>query len=318
MDALHLRGRQLALLAPPYDLMRPIDLSWTPMSLPPRGRALVWWLIDGRRQAAEYRWLYRRPPGLPLVIILPPAAQVARAIPLLNKLGALAPRGVLPSGPITLPARIRTIVAASPQPLPKALTDYLIRRGLLETTRAREEVHTILELSPVVTSVSKLVKRLFSSRRTLGRHFSMRGLPAPSHWLQFGRLMHVAIRLQSDSSAAFRVALRAGYPDGFTMSNQMRRLLDCRPSEVRCTVGWEWLVEAWISQEVRNGGIDAHRHLNVVHMYLHGRARAHASKLAERHRGSGYPHVDPQDQTCSGDQHQGTERDADESTHGNS
>jgi hypothetical protein len=33
------------------------------------------------------------------------------------------------------------------------------------------------------------------------------------------------------------------------MSNQMKRLIGHRPSEVRELLGWEWLVEAWLKQE---------------------------------------------------------------------
>lgn len=318
MGTLHWPYQRLALLSPPYEDADPIDLSWTPTSLPPRGRALVWSLVDGKRQAEQYHWLHRRPPGLPLVVILPPAAHIAQAMPLLNHLGTLAPRAILPSGPVSSPARVRTVLTAPPYPLAKAVTDYLIRRGLLETERIQSEVKSILELSPVVSSVSQLVKRLFSSRRTLGRHFSMQGLPAPSHWLQFGRLMHVAVRLQSDSSAAFRIALRAGYPDGFTMSNQMKRLMNCRPTEVRRTVGWEWLVEAWISQEVQTGGIDSRHHLEVVHVYLQDRAHRDASKVAERYSGSPYLHVNRQNEARSPDHQLTKEKESDGPTSGRS
>jgi transcriptional regulator GlxA family with amidase domain len=90
---------------------------------------------------------------------------------------------------------------------------------------------------------------MYISRRTLGRHFALSGLPVPSHWLQFARLLHVSIQLQNETGAAFRIATRAGYPDGFTMSNQMKRMIGYRPTEVRNWLGWEWLLEAWLRRE---------------------------------------------------------------------
>jgi AraC-like DNA-binding protein len=55
--------------------------------------------------------------------------------------------------------------------------------------------------------------------------------------------------MHNDEAAVFRIAARFGYPDGFTMSNQMKRLVGHRPSEVRQLLGWEWIVEAWLKRE---------------------------------------------------------------------
>jgi hypothetical protein len=72
----------------------------------------------------------------------------------------------------------------------------------------------------------------------------------PSHWLQFARLLYVATKLQADESTpVFRIATQFRYPDGFTMSNQMKRLVGCRPSDVRDCLGYEWFIEEWLKQE---------------------------------------------------------------------
>jgi hypothetical protein len=47
----------------------------------------------------------------------------------------------------------------------------------------------------------------------------------------------------------FRAATQVGYPDGFTMSNQMKRLIGCRPSDVRENLGLTWILEEWIRRE---------------------------------------------------------------------
>lgn len=259
---------RIASLSPPYEEFQPVDLSWTPSSLPPRGCALIWWLVSAEEQEAEFHWLFHRPPGLPLVVILPPASEIAATLPLLNYVAALDPRAVLPTARINSPARIRELLSAPPPQLATAVVEYLSRRDLLRGRVIRLEVQRIFEVAPEVSSISKLARRLYTSRRTLGRHFAAAGLPVPSHWLQAARLLHVCIRLQNEPAAVFRIASRAGYPDGFTMSNQMKRLFNCRPSEARRCVGWEWLVESWIQREVVHGSIDDKRYARSISWYL--------------------------------------------------
>jgi transcriptional regulator GlxA family with amidase domain len=132
----------------------------------------------------------------------------------------------------------------------------LKRRGLLTDEALEREVKRIFELAPEISSVTRLARRMYTSRRTLGRHFAISGVPVPSHWLQFARLLHITILLQNESSAVFRIATRAGYPDGFTMSNQMKRLIGHRPTEVRAWLGWEWVIEAWLQREAAAGHLE--------------------------------------------------------------
>src|SRR5690606_15961587 len=170
------------------------------------------------------------------------------------------------------------ILATPPQRLCGAAFEYLDRRQLLIDRVVRREVRRILELVPEVRSVSKLASRLYSSRRTLGRHFAAAGLPVPSHWLQFARLLHVATRLQQDRRLPVsRAAAHAGYPDGFTMSNQMKRLTNYRPTVVRNHLGWEWFIEAWLCAEARNGSSDHERYGTAIGMYIDRVGLGHVS-----------------------------------------
>jgi AraC-like DNA-binding protein len=89
----------------------------------------------------------------------------------------------------------------------------------------------------------------------MGRRLQNRGLPVPSHWLQLGRLLRVASRLQNSQATISSVAFEHGYPDGFSLSNQMERLIGHRPSDVREWLGWEWLVESWLQREAARGGL---------------------------------------------------------------
>lgn len=259
---------RLALLTPPHEELVPITRAWRPTALPPRGMALVWWLVDGSEQEEDFEWLRKRPWGLPLFVVLPPAHELVRAFPLLHYIASLDPKHVLPNTQVVSARYLRALLALPPSNLAYAVTSYLDRRGLLRSERARSDVRKILECVPEIRSISRLARRLYTSRRTLGRHFAAEGLPVPSHWLQFGRLLHAAMILQREDGAVFRVAVRLDYPDGFTLSNQMKRLLGCRPTDVRGHLGWEWIVETWIRMEARQGGFDRDRYAAALAPYL--------------------------------------------------
>lgn len=247
MSALAVEDR-LRLFGPPYNRFEAgVDRALSGEAV--AGSAVVWWLMDGTGQQAEYERLKGRPPGLPLIVLLPSARDIGSTLPLLREVRSLEPRTVLPSAYLGTPDRLREVLAAPPRGLAETVTRYLRRRGLLRGDEVAGQVQRIFELAPEVRSITRLARRMYTSRRTLGRHFAAAGLPVPSHWLQFARLLQVSIHLQNETTAIFRIATRSGYPDGFTLSNQMKRMIGYRPSEVRERLGWEWIVEAWLRRE---------------------------------------------------------------------
>jgi AraC-like DNA-binding protein len=242
----------LALFQPPYDRLAAcgpdvieklsdVDV-W-------KGRAIIWLLSDRTDQSLHFEALRCKPTGLPLIVLLPPPMAIRGVLDMLPLVRHLSPRMILPHGLVDTPYRLRQILAAPPRAVPATLTDYMVRRGLLRRRKAAREFQRIVELAPDTRSISSLSRRMYTSRRTLGRHFIATGIPVPSHCLQFARLFHIALQLQTEETAVFRIASRFGYTDGFTMSNQMKRLIGYRPSQVRELLGWEWVVEAWLKQE---------------------------------------------------------------------
>lgn len=265
----HAPESNLAILSPPYEQFVGINHDWEPGHRPPRGAAIVWWLVDGVSQECDFYWLSRRPHGVPLFVVLPHPSKLQQAMPILAYVNALAPRAILPIGPLISPHNITSMLRLPPGQLHSAVVSYLGRRDLLRSAEMRSQVLRIFSAASEVSSVTGLARKLATSRRTLGRHFEVLGLPVPSHWLQFARLLRAVTYMHMDSDiTVHRAATRAGYPDGFTMSNQMKRLLDCRPSEIRGCFGWEWVVEQWIRCEVRSGGIDPIRYPSVASTYL--------------------------------------------------
>ena len=234
--------------APPYQTFAPCDPDECFDHA--RGRALVWYLHDAEAQKAEYDWLLKRGPRTPLFVVLPPAAAIAPILPMIPMLHQLHARGVLPNGPLDSVEPVRVLLRSAPRDLPAAIVNYLSHRGVLRDAKARLLIGRIFEHAPTVPSISGLSRRMYTSRRSLGRFFDSQSLPVPSHWLQFARLLYVATTLQAKPDVAvFRIAVQLGYPDGFTMSNQMRRLVGCRPTDVRENLGYEWFIEDWLARE---------------------------------------------------------------------
>ncbi|NNF11907.1 MAG: helix-turn-helix transcriptional regulator [Gemmatimonadetes bacterium] len=133
------------------------------------------------------------------------------------------------------------------------VTDYIRWRGLVVDRETTHLLRRIIELSEELKSITALARSLYMSRRALGRRLTRRGLPVPSHWLQLGRLLRLTSRLQNSETSIASIAYEAGYPDGFSLSNQMQRLIGFRPSQVREYLGWEWLLEAWLRKEADEG-----------------------------------------------------------------
>jgi len=243
------RNFSLAYFLPPYQEFTSYD-EFGPDRYPKRrGAALVWQIIRPETAERELDIVRNRPRGIALVIVLPPAAEIHRVVGVIRDLNSTMPRGVLPASAIGSVESVRNVLASCPRDLPLRVLQYLTGHGVLPTAQLRSDVLRIFELAPHTTSIQKLCRQMYTSRRTLGRHFDAHDLPVPSHWLQFARLLHLATRIHGDKRAIFRLAAQAGYPDGFTMSNQMKRLLGLRPTELRQYLGYEWIIEEWLERE---------------------------------------------------------------------
>jgi AraC-like DNA-binding protein len=153
------------------------------------------------------------------------------------------------------PEELTMVLRRSPNQFSVEVTEYLHWRGLELDLETRRLVRKTLDLSLDLRTVNGLARALYMSRRALGRRFLARGLPVPSHWLHFGRILRGSIKLQDPKSTLFSVGCELGYPDGFAFSNQMKRLTGLRPSIMRECFGWEWIVESWLHREAERGNL---------------------------------------------------------------
>jgi len=240
----------LYLIRPPYGGLEPMSPSTHPEPVQP-GVAAVWFMAPRGEVYTELEWLWERPRSLPFFIVLPEPEDVPPLATILRSVPELGPRGVLPSALTGTMSALRILLASPPRSLAQAAVDLLNTMGWIPDDETRQRAESIFTRAPHTASIDDLSGALCQSRRTLGRFFSERDLPVPSHWLQFARLLHVSVQLQNTRTNINRVSARFGYPDGFTMSNSMKRLTGYRPSFVREHLGWEWIVAAWVRGERR-------------------------------------------------------------------
>jgi AraC-like DNA-binding protein len=246
----------LSLLSPPYEGIRPVGGGLRHLKLEGRrpGSALVWEMGKGIHQQ-DAGIVRGRPGGLPLLVILPPAEDLSRDSGLIRLLEEVRPQGILPFHESPAAEELACVLRQPPENLGSEVTEYLRWRGIRLGRDTAHLVRRIVALSAELRSVSALARAMYLSRRALGRRFMAQGLPVPSHWLHFARLLRVAIRLQNCDESVLSVGYELGYPDGFSLSNQMARLTGHRPTDARIYLGWEWLVEAWLRQEAETGGL---------------------------------------------------------------
>jgi len=245
----------LTLLVHPYRDLRPVHGGLKQVRAEGRkpGSALVWHLARGIQE--QHIPLVRdRPGGLALVVVLPPARALGTDPDIMRAVEASRPQAILPHHEVSLEDLVQ-VLSRPPEDLAAEVTEYLTWRGISLDRETARLIRKTITLSAELRSISALSRSLYLSRRALGRRLLSRGLPVPSHWLQLGRLLRVAIRLQNSRDSILSIGYEVGYADAFSLSNQMHRLTGFRPSEAREYLGWEWFLEAWLRTEANVGGL---------------------------------------------------------------
>jgi AraC-like DNA-binding protein len=250
------RVSPISLLTYPYQRLQPLTKG--PSELRALGRepgaALVWSLEVGRYDPCT-NLVCDRPGGLSLIVVLPPAEDVSADPDIVSSIQRVRPHGILPHHPDLTPHDFAQVLRRPPSDLGGEVTDYLRWRGLAIDRDTAHVLRCIVDLSGELRSISAVSRGMYLSRRALGRRLLSRGLPVPSHWLQVARLLRVILRLQNSEATVSSIAFDLGYPDGFSVSNQMERLIGFRPSDARVRLGWEWVFEAWLRREADRGGL---------------------------------------------------------------
>jgi len=251
-----MQATELKTLSYPYDRLEAIESDRGALKEVARlpGSGLIW-TLNADRYANMRAFVEGRPGGLSLIVVLPEAVRIDADPNLIHAVQRCRPHGLLPKHDGIDAGDITEVLRRPPLDLPADVTDYLGWRGLVVDRETTHLLRRIMELSGEIKSITALARSLYMSRRALGRRLMTRGLPVPSHWLQLGRLLRLSSELQNSDASIASIAYAAGYPDGFSLSNQMQRLIGFRPSQVREYLGWEWILETWLRKEADEGGL---------------------------------------------------------------
>lgn len=108
----------------------------------------------------------------------------------------------------------------------------------------------IFRYASVETTIDELLASAGESARSARARFRKLCLPAPGSWYHVARAIHAALSLQRAPQAPlFGLAIELGYCDHSALSHQFVRLFGLRASQVRRLLGWEWLLDSWLTRQ---------------------------------------------------------------------
>lgn len=185
--------------------------------------------------------------GIPLVLWLPEDGRVAELAQLSRRVGHLGVRAELMKfEPVASTLRA---VLTNPMGLERDVVEWLSMRGVRLTPDLAYLLEQVFLLAPQYRTLAGILTALRVPASSVGAKFSKRRLPPPSTWLHLAHALHAALRLQAEPrESVFRVALELGYSDHSALSRQLIRNFRMRPSEIRETLGWEWLLDRWLER----------------------------------------------------------------------
>lgn len=108
-------------------------------------------------------------------------------------------------------------------------------------------VERIVTLAPRFPELTGLLKEVGVAETSARFRMQKKRLPPPSRWFQAARALHAALEMQSRSEVPLlKLAHELGYSDHSALSQLVYRAFGVRPSGIRGTLGWEWLLDRWI------------------------------------------------------------------------
>jgi hypothetical protein len=135
-------------------------------------------------------------------------------------------------------------VLPSPPALGADVVEWLGLRGLPLNAGLSRIVTAMFDRAGVQSRVSRLLGELAETEITVRHRFRKRGLASTVRWLRVARGLRAALHLQADPCRPLHAhALDMGFADHSGLSQLLWRAFHLRPSEVRGTLGWEWMLD---------------------------------------------------------------------------
>jgi AraC-like DNA-binding protein len=146
-----------------------------------------------------------------------------------------------------------TLRAIIPRPvnLSADVMEWLELRRAALPPECHHLVRAILRLAPEHQTVGSLLATIGQTEGAVRKRFHSRGVTPPSRWFAAARALHAALALQAcPETPLLSTAWSLGYSDASALSRQMARVFDLRPSAARALLGWEALLDRWLTKEV--------------------------------------------------------------------
>lgn len=134
-----------------------------------------------------------------------------------------------------------------PSTLAQGVVDWLQLRSIRLNPNQADLIQTIFAAAPRHEDLTTLLDHHRIPQSSARFRLKKRGLPSPTRWFQLARAIHAALLLQArpDQSVA-SVARQLGFADHSALAHLLRRSLHVTATELRGTLGWEWLLERWL------------------------------------------------------------------------
>lgn len=185
-------------------------------------------------------------PRVPVVLHIRPDS--VESIQLVRRAGELRVRGVL-VGDCDVASTLRPVLA-DPTDLGSDVEEWLRLRGMSLPPGISQCIGEVFRAAARGESPARTGERLGLAERRTRARFRRAGLPSPGQWMQAARALAAALHVQREpEQPLLAIALEHGYGDHSSLSQQVARLFRVRPGFVRGTLGWEWLLDAWLSRQ---------------------------------------------------------------------
>lgn len=201
--------------------------------------------VDFARVESSLRALRLRYPLYPVVLELEPGTD--DLLYLATRAARLPVRGVILRGEASDGALRRHLT--DPSHLPADVVEWLGFRGYRLSPVLAELVRQIFARAPEHSELTTLCREIGAVESSARFRFHKKSLAPPSRWLQVARALHAVLRLQAQPDRPLLpLALELGYADHSALSHQLYRAFAVRPGAVRGLLGWEWLMERWLTR----------------------------------------------------------------------
>ena len=252
----------LGAMFPPYQRVVPLPAQGSDAAGLPHGTVLALRLCPDRgwpAVAASLPSIRARFPAFCVVLLLERLTPEAMLFaPHALRLGVRA----MVVAEVPLHAQLAAVLPRPPA-LGPDVVEWLAMRGLPLSAVLSRIVAAMFDRAGVQSRVSRLLAELAETEITVRHRFRKRGVAPPVHWLRVARGLRAALHLQADPRRSLHAhALEMGFADHSALSQLLWRAFHLRPSEVRGTLGWEWMLDRAypaLTRSRRRDRIDKHR-----------------------------------------------------------